>query len=215
MKIDFGQEVRASDGETVGAVAGLVVNGSTFEVTRVLVGHGRGEPPRLVDVSAVTTSDGERIALDLSRQSFAAMPMLDSREVATQPRVPEFPTIVPTGGVGGPVLTDASAGGPGSPGGDFFDVAPIDPPTVQVESNLLFSEAVLHRGSDVVSSDGHKIGTLDEASLGDLGIVEALVVRAGFLFHHDLRIPVSEVADFGTDRVHLKITKDAVEAHRA
>jgi sporulation protein YlmC with PRC-barrel domain len=215
VKIDFGQEVRASDGEAVGSVVGVVVNGGTFEVTRVLVGPGRGEPPRLVDVSAVKTSGGDGIALDLSRQSYEAMPMLDSREIVTEPRVPEFPTIIPTGGVGGPVLTDASAGGPGSPGGDFFDVAPIDPPTVQVESNLLFSEAVLHRGSDVVSSDGHKIGTLDEASLGDLGIVEALVVRAGFLFHHDLRIPVSEVAEFGTDRVHLKITKDAAEAHRA
>ncbi|MBA3414511.1 MAG: PRC-barrel domain-containing protein [Chloroflexia bacterium] len=214
MKIDFGQEVQASDGETVGSVVGLVVNGATFEVTRVLVGHGRGEPPRLVDVSAVRISDGDRITLDLSRASFEATGMVESRETATEPRVPEFPTIIPTGGVGGPVLTDASDTGPGYPGGDLFDIAPIDPPVVQVESNLLFSEAVLHRGSDVVSSDGHKVGTLDEATVGELGIVEALVVRAGFLFHHDLRIPVVEVADFGTNRIHLKITKDAAEALR-
>ncbi len=215
MKINFGQEVQASDGQAVGSVVGLVVNGATFEVTRVLVSHGRGESPRLVDVSALHPAAGDRISLDLSRQAYEAMPMLISEEIATPPRVPEFPTILPASGVGGPVLADTSDTGPGYPGGDFFDLAPIDPPTVQVESNLLFSEAVLHRGSEVVSSDGHKIGTLDEASVGELGILEALTVRAGFLFHHDLRIPVAEVADFGTNRLHLKITKDAAEALRA
>ncbi len=215
MKIDFGQEVQASDGRSVGSVVGLVVNGGTFEVTRVLVKHRGDESARLVDVSAVQSSGGDRIGLDMSRQAFEAMPMLASQEVATPPRVPEFPTIIPTGGVGGPVLADASDTGPGYPGGDFFDVAPIDPPTVQVESNLLFSEVVLSHGSDVVSSDGHKVGALDEATVGELGIVDALVVRAGFLFHHDLRIPVSDVADFGTDKVHLKIAKDEAERRRA
>jgi len=84
-----------------------------------------------------------------------------------------------------------------------------------LESNLLTSEVVLHKGSEVVSSDGHKVGTLDEVVFGELGVVDGFVVRAGFLFHHDLRIPVSAVADFGTDKVHLKITKDAAERSRA
>ena len=214
MRIDLGQDVRSSDGRTVGSVVGLVVDGRTFEVTRLLVGHGRGEAPRLVDATAATAGDGGQVGLDITADAFAAMPMLASVETATGPRIPDFPTIIPAGGVGGPVLADASTTGPGYPGGDFFDIAPIDPPVVEVDSNLLTSEVVLHKGSDVVSSDGHKVGTLDEVTFGELGELAGLVVQAGFLFHHDLRIPVAEVADFGTDKVHLKITRDAAEGHR-
>lgn len=215
MQIDFGQKVKANDGKAVGSVVGLVLNGDTFEVTRILVGHGRGEPPRLVDVSVAQAGGDGAIALDMPVASFEATPRLASREAVTEPDMPVFPTIIPASGVGGPVLADSSDSGPGYPGGGFFDIAPIDPPVVQVESNLLFSEVVLHHGSDVIASDGDKVGTVDEASFGDLGVIAGIVVRAGFLFHHDLHLPVADLASFETNRVNLKLTKEEAELRRA
>ena len=214
MRIDFGQGVYTG-ADRVRDVSGLVVNSGTLEVTRILVGHPGAAAPRLVDASAVASAEGDRVVLSMSRAEFEAMPELVSHEVATPPRTPEFPTILPASGVGGPLLADTAQTGPGVAGDSFFDLAPIDPPTLQVESNLLESEALLRHGSDVVSSDGHKVGTLDEVAFGDLEAVAGLVVRAGFLFHHDLRLPISAVAEFGTDKVYLNVTKDEAERRRA
>lgn len=216
MRLDFGQAVYGSDGAHLGKVGGIIINSGTSEVTRILVDHGFGAAPRLVDISAVESMGApDPVTLNLGEDAFNALPEYATREVAFPPRVPEFPTILPAGGVGGPVIADTSPTGPGYPGGDLFDLAPIDPPTVEVQSNLLDAESVLRHGSDVVASDGDKVGTLDEVAFGELGEVASIVVKAGFLFHHDLSIPVAEVAEFDDGMVHLKVTKEVAEGHRA
>lgn len=214
MRIELGQDVSSSDGEALGTVRGVVVDAGRREVTRLLVEAALGAAPRLVDVSAAVANDDGGLRLDTTRAEFDQLPEYVTREVSRPDREPEFPVIIPAGGVGGPVLADDTVSGrPG--GGSLLDVAPTDPPVVEVESNLLFSESVLGEDAAVVSSDGHKVGRVDAVIVGERGAIEAIVARAGFLFHHDVRLPASAVAEYDTDRVHLSVTRDEAERYRA
>jgi uncharacterized protein YrrD len=70
---------------------------------------------------------------------------------------------------------------------------------------------ILRHGSDVIGSDGKKIGTVDDIQFDHSGAVTGFIVQAGFLFHHDLSIPASAVTEYDDNRVHVNITSDAAE----
>lgn len=216
MRIVLGTDVYGSDGQYFGHAAGVVVDAGARRLTRIVIGSGPlGGNDRMADVALVHSTGEDRIALIVDRAGAEALPEYAKETYVHPDRTPDFPVILPASGAGGPVLYDNPDTGMGYPGGDFFDPAPIDPPAMEVVSNLLTTEVMLPKGSDVVSADGHKVGDLDEVVTDSDAHVEAVVVRAGFLFHHDLRLPAAEISEFDDKKVRLKVTKDAAEAHRA
>ena len=71
----------------------------------------------------------------------------------------------------------------------------------------------IREGMDVVSSDGHKVGTVhaldsDEAT----GNLTDVIVRHGVLSKHDARFPCDQIADIHADQVRLTLPKDQCEA---
>jgi uncharacterized protein YrrD len=216
MRIVLGSDVYGSDGEYFGHAAGVVVDAGANRLTRLLVGKGPlGGNDRMADVGLVRSSGGDRIELVVDRAGAEALPEYATEEVVHPERTPDVPVILPASGVGGPVMVDDPRTGTGFPGGEFLDPAPIDPPRLEIVSNLMTNEVVLRKGSDVLSADAHKVGDLDEVETDDDGHVEAVVVRAGFLFHHDLRLPASALAEFDDGKVRLRVSKDEAEGHRA
>lgn len=214
MRIVLGGEVYGSDGEYFGQASGIVVDAAAIRVTRLVIGSGPlGGNDRMADVSLVHSAGSERIALSADRAAAEALPEYATQTYVHPDRTPDFPEIMPAAGVGGPVMVDFPQTGMGYPGGEFLDPAPIDPPRLEVVSNLLTTEVMLRKGSDVVAADGHKVGDLDEVDLDSDAHVEAIVVRAGFLFHHDLRLPAGEISEFDDNKVRLRVSKDAAEAH--
>jgi hypothetical protein len=114
--------------------------------------------------------------------------------------------------VGGPIVADE----PPPPGeypddSSFFDIAPIDPPPVEIESDLMENEVILGKGTEAISSDGHKVGDVVEVDLGDMGLVEAVTVAEGFIFRERASFPLAEINEFGTDKVHLRLTRAQTE----
>ncbi|MFM8593563.1 MAG: PRC-barrel domain-containing protein, partial [Chloroflexota bacterium] len=92
--------------------------------------------------------------------------------------------------------------------------APIDTFRLSIESNLLESEVTLRKGTDVIASDYNKVGTVDEIVSSHDGVISTIVARAGFLFSHDIAVPMSAVKSFGTDKIRLSISKDDAEKAR-
>ena len=86
-------------------------------------------------------------------------------------------------GVGGPIYADMPA-----PSGEypdessFFEIAPLDPPVVEVESNLGQNEVVLGSETHASSSDHERLGNVTAFELGDMGLVESITVSEGLIF---------------------------------
>jgi uncharacterized protein YrrD len=71
---------------------------------------------------------------------------------------------------------------------------------------------MIESGTDVVGSDGDKVGSVDDVLFDAEGRITGFIVRAGFLFKHDVMIPIERVAEIGHDQIHLNVTGDQAEA---
>jgi hypothetical protein len=215
MQIEFGAQVFGAGGKRLGEVDGLVVNAGTKRASAILVDAGlfnRGK--HMIAVSAVTRSDQDGIHLDeLAATSEASSQTLDSEEVSFPQRVEPPTEFIPAAGVGGQVYADA----PGAPGkypdeSSFFEIAPLDPPVVEVESNLGANEVVLGKETHAISSDQERLGDVIAFKLGDMGLVESVSVSEGLIFKERSTFPLTEIEEFGTNTVHLGVTRSAAEA---
>jgi len=215
MQIEFGVPVFAAGGKRLGEVDGLVVNAGTKRASAIIVDAGlldRGK--HMIGVSAVTKSDRDGVHLDeLAAMSEAESQTLDSEEVSIAQRVEPPTEYIPAAGVGGRVYADAPAA-PGTYPDDssFFEIAPLDPPVVEVESNLGENEVVLGRETHAISSDHERLGTIIAFEFGDMGLVEAITVSEGLIFKERSTFPLAEIGEFGTNAVHLLLTRSAAEA---
>jgi uncharacterized protein YrrD len=215
MQIEFGAPVFGVDGKRLGDVDGLVVNAGTKRASAILVDAGlfdRGK--HMIGVSAITKSDQDGLRLDEPAATGEAVSQtLDSEEVSIAQRVEPPTEYLPAAGVGGRVYADTPAAPGQYPGeSSFFELAPLDPPVVEVESNLGHNEVVLGRETHAISSDHERLGTVTAFELGDMGLVDSITVAEGLIFKERHAFPLSEIDEFGTDAVHVRLTKDAAEA---
>lgn len=215
MQIQFGASVFGIAGQKLGEVDGVVVDAGTKRVRAVLVASGAfGRGKRMVAISAIQRSDDEGLHLDSTGATAAAQsPLLGSEEVAFSQRVEPPTMFIESAGVGGPVVADTPAvPGEYPGGGSFFDLAPIDPPPVEIESNLLESEVILGNGSEALSSDNHGLGKVVSLQTGDMGLISSIVVSEGFISKTRSTFALKQIDEFGTDAVHLRLTKTEAEA---
>lgn len=215
MKIDFGAKVFGIAGKELGDVDGVVIDAATKRLRSIVIAAGLlHQTKHMVEVSAITSGDDRGLHLDSTRARAAAdSEIIDSEEVAFAQRVSEPEVFIPAAGVGGPIVVDDPAVPGEYPHGDsFFDLAPIDPPPVEVESNLLESEVVLGRSSEVLSSDGDKVGEITSFTTGDLGAIESVTASEGLLGRKHASFALADIGEFGTDRVHLKLSTADAEA---
>lgn len=216
MLVEFGAAVFGVGGKRLGDVDGLVVNAGTKRASAILVDAGLfGRAKHMVAISAVTRSDQDGLYLDApAAKSEAESPTLDSEEVSFAQRVEPSTTFIPAAGVGGPIYADS----PPAPGAypdesSFFEIAPLDPPPVEVESNLGENEVVLGKETHALSSDHHKLGEVVAFNLGEMGLVESITVSEGLIFKERSEFPLSEIDEFGTDAIHLRLTKELAVHH--
>ena len=214
MQVRVGAAVFGPNGKRLGEIDGLVVDAGTKRAKMILVDAGfLNRAKHLVSPSAVVSSNSDGLHLDATAGETEADPaVLASEEVAFNQRVEPPTTFIPAAGVGGPVYTDA----PPPPGEypddqSFFDVAPIDPPAVEVESDLGTNEVVLGRGTDVFSSDDHKLGEAIAFELGDREVIERITISAGFIFTEQSSFALADIDEFGTNEVHLRLTRAQAE----
>lgn len=211
MLIQLGTKVFGAGETLLGSVTGLVVNAGTKRATGILLDPaGLDRADHIIAISAVNRLEPDGLHLDEPAKTAAAeAPILDSEEVALPTRVAPDITYIPAAGVGGPVVADTPTVPGEYPNDDsFFVLAPLDPPPVEIFSNLGENEVRLERRTEVYSSDNHAVGKAIAFELGDLGLIESVTIEEGFLRKHDATVALANIGEFGTNAVHLRQSKD-------
>jgi uncharacterized protein YrrD len=194
--ITAGTPVYTSDNQHVGHVGYVVVDPNTFRVADLVVSTGNVLGRDIVvsvDQVARETEDGVYLRLD--RQGLDACPDYVDVDYQAPPS-----TWLPSAGITYPAGTMLW------PAGIAY------PEATSVTVNTPEGTVGLHPGMDVISSDGHKVGSID-AMITDPESqdVTGVVVKHGFIFTHDTTIPISEVANVENDQVKLRVTRDQAE----
>ena len=181
-----GAKIEGIDGD-LGELDALIIDPLTASVTHLVVTHHRLDPRLLVPASAVTHASPERVVLSLDAQGLEACDRFDE---------PAFVAGDETWAYGNVVL---------DPGMYFLEpfASPVDGWPLSDHERIPKGELVFRRGSEVRSSDGTKLGHLDEFLVDPTdGHVTHLVLREGHLLRHndDVVIPF----------VHAELTDDSV-----
>ncbi|MGD9889977.1 MAG: universal stress protein [Dehalococcoidia bacterium] len=208
MDISIGADVIGTD-KKLGEVHRVIVNARTDTITDIVVKHGFAfGRERIVPLSHVSKVENGVIHVDLDEKTFEIMDgYTDDRYHA-----PDVSYVGPPGFNNEDFLMDVTVaegptaglgGGPtpplGFPGGQ--QITPDDMVRPEVSS-----------GTTVLDNAGEKIGEVHEMSFAaDGGAPTRLVVRSGFIFHHDTEIPASMIAEISDDGVMLNVAKADVE----
>jgi hypothetical protein len=218
-QVKLGNGVFSRDGEKLGTVDRLVFNSENQHLEELVVHKGILSGDKLVDLDLVDRVEGDRVVLSLPASEAKRLPDFAETQYVEAPldQFTDYPG-VGAGSVGaGTLLYGGSGLGLGYPGGGFspFATAPMDMPVVENVSNLPEQDVVLGSGSDVIGADGKKVGTVDRVLYGDDGILRGVVVKAGFVFKHDVTIPGAWVAELDEDRIRLNVTGAEAQAQGA
>jgi sporulation protein YlmC with PRC-barrel domain len=219
--IQLGKKVISSDGKHVGHVDSLVVDYNTHDIQSIISRSGvMLTVDRIIPIEAVgqVDNDGD-VHLTMPAVEVEQQQRFAEREfrTATPEELMPMPQTWMSGTGQTPIYfgtaTDSLGYRDDTP---FFSNAPLSPPDVEVESNLPEESTRINSGTDVVGIDGKKIGTVDDVVYSADGRVTGFVVKAGFLFHHDIDVPGNWIEEISPDRVRLRVTADqANETHDA
>jgi uncharacterized protein YrrD len=214
--IELGWDVYSSDGRKIGSVDRLVLNSQNQHLEQLVVDEGIFSTGKLIDLDLVDRVEDKKVVLSLATAQAEQLPDFVSTQFVDAPveTWAGYSSVAPgTLGAGhilygGPLL---GAGFPGAAGAAYVDDVGATP-VVENVRNLPEQDVVVDAGSDVVGADGKKVGTVDRVLYGQDGAVQGIVVKAGFLFKHEVTIPGDWVAEVDDDRIWLTVPAEEVRA---
>jgi sporulation protein YlmC with PRC-barrel domain len=214
--IELGREVYSSDGRKLGNVDRLVLNSENQHLEQLVVGEGFLSTGKLIDIDLVDRVEGDRVVLTLPTAQVEQLPDFVATQFVDAPAEAwaGYPGPMPAAYGGGGFLYAGPLYGAGYPthaGSIFGDtIAPNE--IVENVRNIPEQDIVVDAGSEVVAADGKKVGSVDRVLYGQDGAIEGVVVKAGFLFKHDVTIPGNLVAELDDDQIRLSVPADEVRA---
>lgn len=213
-KLAIGAKVRSSDGHDLGEVERFVVDDTQSHISDFVVDKGIFDRGRVVQLSYIDSITPDGVVLRLTRDQAKNLPAFTVEEYVQMPGRIEIP--VEYGGLvdleGSTTWMRFGQGAGFGPTGDsFFDPSPIGTEITKTAGPIGESDVTLDHGTDVVSSDGHKLGKVDEVLLDEENKIRGFVIQAGFLFHHDIEVPFDWIASMTDKEVRLNVTKDRAE----
>lgn len=219
MQIELGKDVIANDGEKLGTVDRLVLNSDTNDLIKFVVHKGMfWSEDRIVDLDLVSQVDSDgNVHLSVPSDDEDTMPTFveDTFRVANEDETRNLGYGAYFGTAPYAPIWYAPGGATGSyrpGGGPFFDGGEASAGTLETRSNLPENSISIDSGTDVVGSDGDKVGEVEDVEMDNHGHISAFVVKAGFIFTHDVRIPMDAVERISGDHIRLKITGDDAES---
>lgn len=215
--VDIDAHVKSSDGKDLGKVHQLIVRGGTNRVGGFVLSTGLFGDHKIVPARAVASSSEHEVVLSLTA---AEAEKLENVVKAQMMRAPDgltygggFGGLVDVGGTGDQWVLHGSGGGqyPHTGSEAFFFEAPMGNVQVENVSSLSADALLISEGTDVVGSDFKKIGHIDQIMVDGEGVISSILVKAGWLFKHDIHIPIELVAGASSDHVRLTVTADEAE----
>lgn len=219
MQIELGKDVIASDGEKLGTVDRLVLEHESNTLTKFVVQKGFLFPEdRIVDLEMVSSIDTDgAIMLSIPSHDERALPAFveESFRMATDEELTYLGYDIYTGAAPHSPVWFA----PVTPQQQFrpedesiFRGAQPASGVVETRDNLPDDTVSINTGTDVIGRDGDKVGEVDEVLATPDGRVSSIVVKAGFIFKHDVQIPMAAVDQVGSEHIILNITRDQAES---
>ncbi|MEZ4496256.1 MAG: PRC-barrel domain-containing protein [Thermomicrobiales bacterium] len=219
-KVDIGAKVTSSDGKDVGNVEKLMLRGDSNQVGGFILSKHLFGTEKIVPARLVANSTEHEVTLSVSSAEAEKLSNVVHTQMVDAPGELTYGIglggLVDTAGTGGKWVVRGSSGGqyPHTGSEAFFFEAPIGNVEVENISSLPEGALLISDGTDVVDSEFKKIGRVDEVVL-DGDTVTAIIVKAGFIFKHDLQIPVTMIAGASSDHIRLTISADEAEQMKA
>jgi uncharacterized protein YrrD len=214
--IELGWEVYSKDGKKLGKVDRLILNSQNLHLEAFVIDRKLLSKDKLVALDLIDHVDPGRVVLSLTAEEAEGLPnFVESQyvEVPDHDRLAS-PDLAPDAVGPGRVLNVAPpveelayrAGVPQA----MAAPRASEPVLVNVR-NIPEQDVVVSSGSDVVGVDGKKVGEVERVIFDDDGGLKGVVVKAGFLFKHEVTIPSDLVAELDDDRILLRVTADDVQ----
>jgi uncharacterized protein YrrD len=203
MDLDLGKHVKTSDGHDLGKVDRLIINPETYAVEGFVVHEGfLLTRDVIVDLEDVDSIDDEGVVH--LKVSEADAKNLDAfvAEKYYVPSSEQYHSFSSQSWIGGAV-SDPIDYGPTHYGSEAHLIHP---------SSVSSDDVILSEGTEVYDSEGKHIGSIDEIIYTPNGLVTGLIIRAGFLFHYDVQVPIDLVSTMTHERIHLRVNAASLEA---
>lgn len=200
MQLRFGADVRTLDGDRLGTLERVLVEGATGQVVGLIARDSRAAGGlKAVPTGAVDQGDDSELYVDTSRDQFDSLPdFTHERNLAPPPDTENMTEE----GVSSPL--------------DVPDVAPVGAatgiesiaftPIIQEQVDVPEGDTVLSGSTEVWATDGH-LGNLSGVDMSDqTRRVTDFLVREGMIFTHVVIVPITAVESVGPDRIVLSVT---------
>lgn len=204
MYLELGARVVTSDGAQVGTIDKLILDPSNGDLKSAVVRKGVILPKDVeIPIEALEpTADGVR--LQYTRKELDHLPRFVEADYSPPPDGFPLPYSYPGGAllwpVGYPWVSPEPAAPPSSPLPSEYD---------EILRDRDVENAVIDRGSNVMSRDGRKVGEVESITLDTTtGHPTRFVIRKGLLFTEDLELPVSTIASVDDGVVYLNLDRE-------
>ncbi len=209
MRFKSGADVHSSDGKKVGRLRGVVMTPGSDAITGIIVERGfLFTEDRMIPVDWIAqTSEEGNIRLSEEHQTFDDLERFDENVyIAGDMSNPADIGVLPTYYYyGAPAyIPNAANLGPA--------LATDERMHEEAEMGLDEGDVTVRVGIDVISSDDHHVGRVDEiiASAPE-NRLSHFVVSKGNLFTTRKMIPMQWIGELGSDRVLLAVSRDFME----
>ncbi len=215
--VRLGAVVFSTDTKQVGKVDGLVVDADKMNLVEIIVHQGSLFPTdRIVGMRHVDRVNAEgTVYLNIDAAEVEKMPPLVTHDYVVADTTNYRSARFAVGG--GPTMSQPVMWGAGSVGRGMhvsdpagYLAAVIEAAPVQVRSDLPDTSILIDTGTDVIASDGQKIGTVEHVVYKDDGDLIEIVARTGLIHHLDFKIPTSCVAAITHKHVRLNVSAEII-----
>lgn len=208
-EINIGASV-LNNGREVGSVEQIVLDCNAYEASHFVIKQGGSlqSQLRLMPANWVINADHDCVQINRSDAELADLPIFEvqhyirldqyDEEQETHPRSKIRPADWIYYFV--PMLTHALG-------------EPYSAPGVKVTEPLLApSESAIRRGLPVESSDGQKVGEVQEVLFSEPDWrLSGVIIGRGFIRTHPMRVPADWISTITTDKIVLNRSKTQVE----
>jgi uncharacterized protein YrrD len=196
-RLAIGARVRSADGHEIGQVDGLIVDPYTHLIRAVVVRRGLILHHDVeIAISAIAGGTEAELRLRLTAEQVRALPEFVEARYAAPPT-----GFVPPG----EYVRDNLLWPIGEP--------LLPPPPLRRNETAVrwyMNNSEITEGSDVISSDGHKIGEVHAVTVEpSTGRPLSLVVRRGLLFSREIELPADLIRDVGERVVYIDLDAQA------
>jgi sporulation protein YlmC with PRC-barrel domain len=201
-EVNVGARVHGSDGEDLGEIEQLIVHPDTGEIDGILLKPHWYATPRIVAVDLIARTNADGVTLSIDRHDAEFLPTYVVEQFVRPPAGT-------SSGLDGSSWMVRNTDG--STGSASLFLEPHGDAATRNISSLPDDTVLISGATEVVGSDGKKVGQIDEIFVDDEQRITGLLVRGGWLFKHDVTIPTGVIGVVTHDRIHLTVSADEAE----